>query len=368
LQERAEKEERLEDRQWNGEPGLSGISRSAQKAHVDGKEETVMKKKLFSIILVFALMITTTVVSAQDMGIVTGSTKGTYYQFGLNLAELVKPRGIKLRVDDSAGSIQNVYAVFKAPRTQLGIVQSDVLAFVAKIGTDPALQKIAEKTKLVFPLYNEEVHLLARSDVKDFDDLANRAVAIGDEGSGIYLTARLLFEISGVEPRDMVPVGPVEALKLLKEGKIDAMFYVAGLPVKLFTEDVYAADGLALIPITNKSILEFYPAVQIPAKTYDWQDKAVDTAAVKAVLISYDFRGGNCENVGKLSKILYDNLEWLRENGHAKWKAVDLSAQLKGWEQYDCVTKALQPAKRRTTDKSRTVNPVLDAVKKMFKE
>ena len=368
VNEKAFREEFLESRQVSGARGLFVISRSGQTAHVDGREENAMKKKLCGVVLVAALVMATGSVCAQDMGIVTGSTKGTYYQFGLNLAELVKSRGIKLRVDDSEGSIQNVYAVFKAPRTQLGIVQSDVLAFVAKIGTDPVLQRIAEKTKLVFPLYNEEVHLLARSDVKDFDDLANRAVAIGAEGSGIYLTARLLFELSGVEPRDMVPAGPVEALALLKQGKIDAMFYVAGLPVKLFTEDVTAADGLALIPITNKSILEFYPAVQIPAKTYGWQDKAVDTAAVKAVLISYDFRGGNCENVGKLSRILYDNLAWLRENGHPKWKAVDLNATLKGWEQYDCVAKALQPAKRRAPDKARSVNPVLDAVKKMFQD
>lgn len=327
-----------------------------------------MMRKLWGYMLLSAFAMTTGVVYAQDMGIVTGSQKGTYYQFGLNVAELVKSRGIKLRVDDSAGSIQNVYAVYKAPRTQLGIVQSDVLAFVAKIETDPALKRIAEKTKLVFPLYNEEVHLLARSDVKDFDDLANRAVAIGAEGSGIYLTARLFFEISGVEPRDMVPAGPVEALALLKQGKIDAMFYVAGLPVKLFTEDVAADDGLALIPITNKGILDFYPAVQIPANTYSWQGKTVDTAAVKAVLISYDFRGGNCENVGKVARILHDNLEWLRDNGHPKWKAVDLNATLKGWEQYDCVAKALQPAKRRASEKSRTVNPVLDAVKKMFQD
>ena len=326
-------------------------------------------KKLLGVAVVAALVLTAGGVFAQDMGIVTGSTKGTYYQFGLNLAELGKTRGIKLRVDDSPGSIHNVYAVFKTPKTQLGIVQSDVLAFVAKIGTDPQLKRIAEKTKLVFPLYNEEVHLLARGDVKDFDDLANRAVAIGDEGSGIYLTARLLFELSGVEPRDMVPVGPVEALAQLKQGKIDAMFYVAGLPVKLFAEDVTAADGLKLVPITNKSILEFYPATRIPAKTYSWQEKDVDTAAVKAVLISYDFRGGNCENVGKLSRTVYDNLEWLRENGHPKWKVVDLNATLKGWEQYDCVTKALQPAKRRTAaDKSHPSNPVLDAVKKMFSD
>src|SRR5512136_2339606 len=298
-----------------------------------------MKKKLLGVLLVFAFLMTTGVVSAQDMGIVTGSQKGTYYQFGLNLAELVKPRGIKLRVDDSAGSIHNVYAVFKAPRTQLGIVQSDVLAFVAKIGTDPVLQRIAEKTKLVFLLYNEEVHLLARSDVKDFDDLANRAVAIGAEGSGIYLTARLLFELSGVEPRDMVPAGPVEALALLKQGKVDAMFYVAGLPVKLFAEDVAAGDGLALVSITNKSILEFYSSAQIPANTYAWQDRAVNTVAVKAVLIAYDFRGPTCESVGKFAKLLYDNLEWLRGNGHPKWKSVDLNVAVKGWDQYDCVRK-----------------------------
>jgi TRAP transporter TAXI family solute receptor len=271
-------------------------------------------------------------------------------------------------VDESQGSIQNVFSVFKAPDTQMGIVQSDVLAFVAKIQTDATLQRIAAKTKMVFPFYNEEVHLLANSEVKDFDDLSGKIVAIGEEGSGIYLTSRLLFEASGVKPRDMLSVGPVDALALLKKGDIDALFYVAGYPVKLFTEDVTADDKLALVPITNKNILEFYPAVQIPANTYKWQNQAINTVAVKAVLISYDFRGMNCENVGKFSKIVYDNLAWLKANGHPKWKTVDLNAQLKGWEQYDCVTKVIQPAARRAPEKPRVVNPVLDAIKKMFSE
>ena len=328
-----------------------------------------MKKKLLGVIFVlFVLMVTASFVSAQDMGIITGSKKGTYYQFGLNLAELVKSRGIKLRVDDSAGSVQNVFAVYKTSGTPLGIVQSDVLAFVAKIETDPVLKRIASKTRMVFPLYNEEVHLLANKDITDFDDLADKTVAIGEEGSGIYLTARLLFESSDVKPREMLPVGPVEALALLKQGKIDAMFYVAGFPVKLFAEDVAAADGLALVPITNKSILEFYPSAQIPANTYSWQDQTIQTVAVKAVLISYDFRGGNCENVGKFAKIVNENLEWLRVNGHPKWKSVDLNYSLKGWEQYDCVKKVIQPAQRRAPEKPRAVNPVLDAIKKMFSE
>ena len=120
-----------------------------------------MKKHLVSILILWVIMVAASVSYAQDMGIITGNKRGTYYQFGLNLAQLVKSRGIKLNVFDSAGSVQNVMAVYKAPGTQLGIVQSDVLAFIAKVGTDPDLKKIASRTRMVFPLYNEEIHLLA---------------------------------------------------------------------------------------------------------------------------------------------------------------------------------------------------------------
>jgi TRAP transporter TAXI family solute receptor len=327
-----------------------------------------MKKLFVSSLALFVIIVTASVTYAQDMGIITGNKRGTYYQFGLNLAQLVKSRGIKLNVYDSAGSVQNIFAVYKAPGTQLGIVQSDVLAFVAKVQTDIVLKRIADKTRMVFPLYNEEVHLLAQREITDFDDLADRIVAIGEEGSGTYLTARILFEVSDIKPREMLPIGTDEALAQLKQGKIDAMFYVAGLPVKLFVEGVTAENGLALVPITNKSILEFYPGVPIPPNTYSWQDQAVNTIAVKAVLVSYDFRGNNCENVGKFARTLHDNLEWLKANGHPKWKSVDLNSPVKGWEQYDCVRKSIQPSQRGAPEKPREINPVMDAIKKMFSD
>lgn len=327
-----------------------------------------MKKLFVSSLASFVIIVTASVSFAQDMGIITGNKRGTYYQFGLNLAQLVKSRNIKLNVLDSAGSVQNVYAVYKAPGVQLGIVQSDVLAFITKIQTDAALTRVAGKTRMVFPLYNEEVHLLGQQGIVDFDDLADRVVAVGEEGSGTYLTAKILFEVSEVRPRELIAIGTDEALAQLKQRKIDAMFYVAGQPVKLFSEAVTAQDKLALIPITNKSILDFYLDVEIPAKTYSWQDKVINTVAVKAVLVSYDFRGINCENVGKFAKTLQDNLEWLRANGHPKWKSVDLNAPVRGWEQYDCVRKYLQPSQRPAAERPRDVNPVLDAIKKMFSD
>ena len=150
----------------------------------------------------------------------------------MNLQALVKPKGIDLTVYPSRGSVENIYAVFQRPGVQMGIVQADVLAFVSRIQTDPVLKRIAGKTKMVFPLYNEEIHLLGRRDIASFDDLADRRVAIGREGSGTYLTSRLLFKTSEVAPKEMVPIDTDEALAELKAGRIDAMFYVAGYPVR----------------------------------------------------------------------------------------------------------------------------------------
>jgi len=301
------------------------------------------------------------------MGMVTGGPTGTYYQFGLNLKQLVEKYGIKLDVANSDGSVENIFAVYKRPKTQMGIVQSDVLAFVAKVETDPVLKLIAKKIKMVFPLYNEEVHLVGRSDIVDFDDLEGKRVAIGQEGSGTYLTAKLLFEVSDIKPSAMMTIGADEALPLVKTGEIDALFYVAGYPVKLFSDQVMQTDGLALIPIMNKSIVEFYPKTEIPAETYAWQTAVVKTVAVKSVLVSYDFRMANCQNVGRFADILEYNIDWLRENGHPKWKSVDLEYPLKGWEQYDCVKNFAGKSKKQVKPaKTGEINPILEAIKEIL--
>ena len=78
-----------------------------------------------------------------------------------------------------------------------------------------------------------------------FEDLADRSVAIGEEGSGIYLTARLLFESSDVKPRDMVPVGPVEALAVSGE-----LVYAAGMFGMIGGKE---RGGIAQIDATGKA-------------------------------------------------------------------------------------------------------------------
>jgi len=258
-----------------------------------------MLRRLFISLVAWSLAAVGPVSAAlgADMAVVTGGEKGTYYQFGLNLQALGKLNGINLSVYPSKGSVENIYAVYQRPGVQVGIVQSDVLAFVAKVQTDQTLQRIAKMIKMVFPLYNEEVHLLARKGIASFDDLA-------------------------------------------------------------------------LVPITNKDIAEFYPRAVIPASTYAWQPQPVETVAVKAVLVSFDYRRADCEHVGRLAQMLSTNMEWLTKNGHPKWKTVNLEFPLKGWEQYDCVKKYLNKptAKAASPQKSSEINPVMDAIREMLRE
>jgi TRAP-type uncharacterized transport system substrate-binding protein len=197
-------------------------------------------------------------------------------------------------------------------------------------------------------------------------------VAVGREGSGTYLTARLLFKLSEVTPSEMVPIDTQEALTELKAGRIDAMFYVAGYPVRLLKEDVADSDQLAVIPILNKAIVEFYPRAEIPAATYSWQPAAVTTVAAKAGLVSFDFRRQDCDTVGKVAQLISSRQDWLQKNGHPKWKSVDLNYPLRGWEQYDCVRRYLgKPAGTAAAPSASAkagLNPVFEAIKGVLDE
>jgi hypothetical protein len=281
---------------------------------------------------------------AGEIAIMTGKTTGTYIRFGQDIARVTSHFGVNLSVAPSAGSLENIEAVIKRPNTQFGIVQSDVLDFVASFSDDPELRNTATRLRMIYPLYNEEVHLAAREGIESLADLTGKRVAIGAPNSGTLLTSSLVLANTGVQPAEEVEIDPDEALPALRDGRIDAFFYVAGRPARIFAQDVVEADGLHLVPITDPSILSLYARSSIPAGTYRWQKTEVQTIAVRAVLMTYDFykptpyQREACAAVGKVARMIASNLDWLRGpgRGHAKWQEVDLAAGLVSWERSPC--------------------------------
>ncbi|WP_372677243.1 TAXI family TRAP transporter solute-binding subunit [Desulfosarcina sp.] len=312
-------------------------------------------------------------VAAEDeqdfLGIITGDVKSTAHQIGMDIKALVMRSNIHLAVFTSRGSVENVYAVYQRPGNHMGLVQSDVLAFVAKVDSDPRLRLIADKIKWVYPLYNQEIHILGKGEIRLLSDLDDKRVAIGHAESGTHLTSRLIFEISGVRPRQMLAISDSQALAALKAGSIDAMVTVDGFPVERLVLEVAPADGLHLIPITHDGIRAFYPASRIPAGSYPWQVADVDTVSVMALLVAYDFRNHHCKTIGNVGWLIKENLDWLRFNGHPKWKSVDLGQPVSGWEQYSCMADFTPAAVEAETESSptRKPNPVADAIEAVFR-
>jgi uncharacterized protein len=286
---------------------------------------------------------------ATETTMMTGKPSGTYIRFGEDIARVMRHFGLDLAVAPSAGSLENVEAVLKRPNTQFGIVQSDVLDFVASFSDDPELRQTKNMMRMVFPLYNEEVHVLAGSGIKTLADLGGRPVAIGAPDSGTLLTATLVLASAGVRVQE-VRIDTEEALTALRQGQVDAMFYVAGRPARLFSQEVTEADQLKLVPITESAALNLYPRSVIPARTYRWQPTDVPTVAVRAVLMTYDFSKPTryhrqaCAMVGKVARMIASNLDWLRGrgHGHAKWQEVDVDADLINWERSACAEAGLK--------------------------
>lgn len=310
---------------------------------------------LMRVIAAFLLVLAgVSLARAQDFErtIMTGGPKGTYIQIGRDLAGLMGECGMKLNVSESAGSLENLVAVKNKLYTQFGIVQSDVLEYVRTYSAnDPQLKRSMFGMRIMFPLYNEEVHLLARKEIASLKDLNGRKVAIGKVDSGTWLTATLILDIMKVGKAERLPIASDEALPKLLSGEIDALFYVAGAPAKLFADTSIDGEKFHLVDMKEPPLLATYTPSQIAGGTYPFQPDPVDAIAVKAVLMTYDFtpkkseyHRQSCKAAADMASLLLANLDRLKESGHPKWKDVDLTALPPGWEVSACVKQGMAKA------------------------
>lgn len=289
--------------------------------------------------------------SAFERNILTGGPTGTYIQIGRDMSDLASACGIDLIVQESAGSLENFLGVRKRRHTQLGIVQSDVLEYLKTYSSeDPEIARAIFGVRIAFPLYNEEVHILAKRDVNSLSDLNGRRVAVGVEDSGTFLTASLVLDLAGVTPAERLTINADTSLQMLLAGDIDAFFYVAGAPTKIFQTDQIDPEKLHLLPITDPTLAAVYTPSKIDAGTYPFQQDSIDVVAVKAVLMTYEYdprrnayHRESCRAVSDAAHLIVKQFQTLQQSGHPKWNDVDLNDIPPGWNISECVNAGLSP-------------------------
>ncbi|MBK4218071.1 TAXI family TRAP transporter solute-binding subunit [Paracoccus caeni] len=295
------------------------------------------------------------IASAQEMSffrIGTGGTAGTYYPIGGLIANAISnPPGSRACDDGgscgvpglvatavaSNGSVGNVNAI-KGGAMEAGFSQSDV-AYWAQTGTGLwEDQPAVENLRLIANLYPESIHLVARSDagIATVADLAGKRVSLDEPGSGTLVDAKIILEAYGLSEDDVTAeyLKPDQAADRMRDGAMDAFFFVGGYPAGAIAE-LASQHDVVLVPISGAEVdalretYNFFATDTVPAGTYDGQDEDVDTISVGAQLVTSADQPD--ELIYGITQALYnENTQKLFAAGHAKGKLITLDSATQG--------------------------------------
>ena len=189
---------------------------------------------------------------AQDkktrISIGTGGTGGVYYPLGGGLAALLSKYvpGVDATAEVTAGSIANLQLI-DAGKSEIGFTMADA-AWDAVNGLDKfSAKRVPLRTLAVFYPNRMHVVTIEGTGINTMKDLKGKRVSTGAPVSGTEVTALRLIEAAGLDPKEMTRerLSVAESVAALKDRKIDAFFWVGGVPTPSIT-DLAATPGIRI--------------------------------------------------------------------------------------------------------------------------
>ncbi|MBI2768715.1 MAG: TAXI family TRAP transporter solute-binding subunit [Burkholderiales bacterium] len=297
-----------------------------------------MKSKLWAPALVAALAFAGAAQAQQFFRIGTGGTAGTYYPVGGMIANAVsQPGKLVATAQASNGSLANVTAV-AGGGIEAGFTQADVVTWAyTGTGAFEGKPKITD-LRMIANLFPESIHLVVKkgSGIKSVADLKGKRVALDEPGSGTLINARMVLAAWGVKETDIKPdyIKPNQAGDKLKDGALDAFFFVGGSPAGAIAELASSGTGIELVPLTGapadalRAANPYFAVDTIAANTYK-DVAAVTTLAVGAQLVTNAKMDTNM--VYEVTKAMYsDAAQKALQAGHAKGKFITKENAVKG--------------------------------------
>src|SRR5579885_524615 len=222
--------------------------------------------------------------SAQQktMAIGTGGTGGVYYPLGGGLANVIsKYMGVQATAEVTGGSVDNLKLI-GAEKSEVGFTMADA-ALDAYKGEDKFKSgKIPLRALMV--LYPNRMHVVTidGTGIEKMEDLKGKRVSTGSPGSATEVMAFRLIEAAGLDKdKDMKRerLGVAESVNAIKDRKIDAFFWVGGLPTAAVTDlantpgmKIRMIDHASVVPAMNKKYGNLYYADVIDKSVYKGMD------------------------------------------------------------------------------------------------
>jgi uncharacterized protein len=243
-----------------------------------------MKFRSFAAVFAMAVAGTAPIEAQQpkQLSIATGGTGGIYYPlaggFGSILAREIP--GITATAEVTGGSLDNMKLVGSG-NADIAFTQVDT-AVDAVNGRDKFPKKLPIKALAVMYPNLMQVVTLEGNGITKFEDMKGKRISTGAPGSGTEIFALRIIEGYGFDKdKDMTRerLSAAESGNALKDRKIDAFMFVAGVPTSAIT-DVAASPGIKMllidhdkaIPKMNEKYGASYAPAVIPKGSYPGQE------------------------------------------------------------------------------------------------
>jgi len=298
-----------------------------------------MKRKAFAIsaLAVSAAVIAGAALAQQglNIAIATGGTGGVYYPLGGGMANVLSKHvpGMQASARVTGGSVDNLKLI-GSQQSEVALVMVDA-ALDALKGEDKFKGSPVDVRTLMV-LYPNRMHVVSMegTGVEKMSDLKGKRVSTGSPGSATEVMAFRVIEAAGLDKdKDMrrERLGVAESVNALKDRKIDAFFWVGGLPTAAVTDlgatpnvKIKMIDHADTVEKMNKKYDNLYTTGVIPAKTYPGQDKDNPIAVVQNILVA---------NAKMSDKVAYDIVKTFIEKRdelvavHAEAESIKLENQ-----------------------------------------
>ena len=230
------------------------------------------------------------------ISIATGGTGGVYYPLGGGIANVLSKYvpNMQATAEVTGASVDNMKLV-GAGKAEVGFTMADT-AWDAYQGQDKFKDnKQAVRAIVVFYPNLTHVVTVEGKGIEKMADLKGKRISTGSPGSGTEVMAFRILEAYGIDKDKDVKrerLSVAESVNALKDGKIDALIWVGGIPTPAITD-------LAATPNTKIKLIDHADAVdkmrakygplyvkeKIVAKAYPGQDKENTNIAVWNILV-----------------------------------------------------------------------------------
>jgi len=235
--------------------------------------------------------------SGKSIAIGTGGTGGVYYPLGGALANVLSKYlpGIQATAEVTGGSVDNLKLIGSG-QSEIAFSMADA-ALDAFNGQDKfSSGKVPLRTLMV--LYPNRMHAVTieGTGIDKMADLKGKRVSTGAPGSATEVMAFRLIEAVGLDKdKDMrrERLSVAESVNAIKDRKIDAFFFVGGIPTAGVT-DLAATPGVKMklidhadaVAKMNTKYGNLYSTDTIKAGSYPGQDKDNQIADVWNILVT----------------------------------------------------------------------------------